>query len=96
MVKYLFCAGLIGIGAVAVDKQYTIAHTEKEWVNDLNGKAYILQTIKQSNIPANVAFTCDSILNAQSYEINIQVGLALKAEGTAKLKADSLSKIKKP
>lgn len=94
--KYLFAVGLLVIGAVAAEKQYTVSHTQREWVNDLNGKAYISQTIKQSNIPANVAFICDSILNAQSYEINMQVGLALKAEGTAKAKEDSLSKTKKP
>lgn len=81
--------------AAPSEKQYTISHTKGEWVNDLNGKGYVSQAIKNSNIPANIAFVCDSILNAQSYDINGQVGAALKAEEAAKLKADS-SKIKKP
>jgi len=82
----VFCipVAFVVIGAVTRPSQlptrYPVVHTQAEWLNDMNGKAFVSGVIHGSNIPANVAFTCDSILTAQYRDINSQVYQAMKAD----------------
>jgi hypothetical protein len=79
-------ACLIGIGAAYQQptKKYPVSHTESEWVQNINGSSYIRNVIRQSNVPANVAFLCDSILEAHILDVNRQVVAAMNSDSTNK------------
>jgi len=81
---YAAAACLIGIGAAVAPKVYPVAHTESEWVGHINGLSNIRGVIRQSNVPANVAFYCDSVLESQILDINRQVVAAMNADSTKK------------
>jgi hypothetical protein len=81
---YTFAACLIGFGAAMTPKTYPVIHTESEWVQNINGSSYIRGVIRQSNVPANVAFLCDSILEAHILDVNRQVVAAMGADSTNK------------
>lgn len=75
--------GLIVVGAAYAPKNYPVIHTEAEWAAHLQGLGQIQQVIHQSNLPANTAFWCDSVLTAQQNDIFRQV-MAAKAADTTK------------
>lgn len=77
---FLFCAGLIGVGAAYSGKTYSVTHTEPEWGAFVNGEQQVQQVIHQSNIPANIAFYCDSILTAHTSDVYRQVMTQKAAE----------------
>lgn len=66
------------------EKNYPVTHTEKEWVDHINGLSNIRGVIRQSNVPASVAFYCDSVLESQILDINRQVVAAMNADSTKK------------
>jgi hypothetical protein len=69
-------------GATYAPKVYPVNHTEPEWSQNVQGLAQVREVIKQSNIPANVAFWCDSALAAQQNDIYRQVMAAKAVEDT--------------
>lgn len=66
------------------EKTYPVTHTESAWVGRINGLSNIRGVIRQSNVPANVAFYCDSVLESQILDINRQVVAAMNADSTKK------------
>ena len=79
--------GLVMVGAAYVPKSYTVSHTESEWGQHVQGLERVKDVIHKSDLPANVAFWCDSALTSQQNDIYSQV--------LPQIKADTL-KTKKP
>lgn len=83
-INILFACAIASVAAGAVfqakPKTYPVLHTESEWVQIINGSSYIRTQIRQSGIPANVAFVCDSILETHILDINKQVVAAMMAD----------------
>ena len=80
-----FCipVALIVVAAIKTEPRYPVSHTEREWVNNINGMAYVQQRIHESTLPANEAFTCDSILQSCIRDVQVQVSKAI-ADSTKK------------
>ncbi len=75
--KYLFAVGFLVIGTIAAEKQYSVSHTVPEWQHQIQGLAEVQRIIHKSEIPANEAFSCDSILQVQIMDISRQVSAAI-------------------
>ena len=87
--SFAFVAGLVMVGAAykpAPLKTFPVIHTEAEWARNINALSYVSGHIRQSDVPANIAFTCDSILQSQILDINRQVVAAMQADTTTKKK----------
>ena len=77
-------ASISATGKIA-DKTYPVNHTKQEWINSINGLAYVQTLIHASTLPANEAFSADSILQAHIIDIQRQVSTAIAAD-TIKMK----------
>lgn len=82
---YVFAALLIGIGAYVNDKPYAVLHTTPEWQAQVQGLMEVQRIIHKSDLPANEAFYCDSILQGQRQDIFNQVSAAIQRD-TVKVK----------
>lgn len=92
-----FATCFVIAGAAYAPKVYPVNHTEPEWSQHVQGLAQVREVIKQSNIPANVAFWCDSALAAQQNDIYRQVMAAKNADTSSLIKgAEGTNKKIKP
>ena len=82
MIKFLFGACLIGVGAVYTEKQYPVAHTVPEWQTKVTGLAEVQRVIHTSDLPAKEAFYCDSVLQSQIMDISRQVNAGMIADSS--------------
>ncbi len=80
--KYLFAVGLLVIGTIAAEKQYTVSHTKNEWILSVQAKAEVQRLIHKSNMPVIQADYCDSVLQADYMDVNRQVGAQIQADTT--------------
>lgn len=80
---FIAASSFFALGIAFGPKSYPVTHTEAEWVQQINGLVQVRDVIHQSNIPANMAFWCDSALTAQQNDIYRQV-IALKVADTTK------------
>ena len=80
--KHLFVSLLLGTGAFYAGKTYNVTHTEGEWFNAINGISFVQQCVHESDMPANKAFICDSVLQSQKADIYRQVSTAIAADTT--------------
>lgn len=72
------------------EKKYPVYHARDEWVRTINAFQIVQNDIRTSTLPANEAFYCDSVLQADINDINSQVYAAMREE------ADTTHKNKKP
>lgn len=84
-IPFVACASCLTLGIAFGPKSYPVTHTEAEWAAHLQGLGQIQQVIHQSNLPANTAFWCDSVLTAQQNDIYRQVMAGKVADTTKKV-----------
>jgi hypothetical protein len=89
MIKFLFAACLLGVGAVMggkyVEKQYSVNHTVPDWQKTVEGNMEVDRIIHKSKLPADEAFYCDSVLQTHNMDISRQVNAGMIAD-TSKTK----------
>lgn len=91
-----FATCFVIAGAAYAPKVYHVAHTEPEWAAKLQGLSGVQNVIHQSNVPANVAFWCDSVLQSQQNDIYGQVIAAKNADTSVLIGAEGTNKKIKP
>ncbi len=77
---FISAVGFIVSGAVYGPKSYPVSHTEGEWGQHIQGLQGVRDVIHRSDLPANTAFWCDSVLTAHQNDIYSQVLPQIKAD----------------
>lgn len=83
-IPFMAATSCLALGIAFGPKSYPVSHTEGEWGQHIQGLQGVKDVIHKSDLPANVAFWCDSVLTAHQNDIYAQVLPAIKADTTKK------------
>ena len=83
-IPFMAAVSCLTIGIAFGPKSYPVSHTESEWGQKVQGLQGVKDVNHKSDLPANVAFWCDSVLTSQQNDIYGQVLPQIKADTTHK------------